>query len=101
MDAKMELMRAFLSAAVPLRIMGMQENDSGGPTPEQIEACRFIAEDLGERGDLLLFGSPKKGESADLANKLAQSIAVLAFAPGGVDIFDMHFEAHAIPGKGA
>lgn len=101
MDAKMELMRTFLSAAVPLRIMGMLENDSGGPTPEQLEACRFIVEDLGERGDLLLFGSQKKGESADLANKLAHGIAVLAFAPGGVDIFGMHFEAQAISEKGA
>lgn len=93
MNPKEDLMRAFLSAAVPLRIMGMQENDDGGPTREQIGACRPIVTDLGERGDLLLFGSHKKGESAELANGLAHAIAVLAFAPGGIDIFGMHFEA--------
>ena len=49
---------------------------------------------LGERGDILLFGGGKKGECAEIFNRTAHAIAVLAFVPGGVEIFGSRFEAN-------
>ena len=81
-----------LCAAVPFRIMEMREK--GGPNAADFEAARNASGALGERGDVLLYGGPKrKGEVAELFNQLAHSIAVLAFCPGGVTVFGEHWEA--------
>jgi len=50
---------------------------------------------LGEHGDILIHGGGKKGQCADLFNRTAHAIAVLAFAPGGVEVFGAKFEAKA------
>ena len=47
---------------------------------------------LGSRGDLLLFGGGKKGEVAALFNKVAKSIAIMSFWPGGITLFGQHWE---------
>ncbi|MFN8493161.1 MAG: hypothetical protein U0350_36495 [Caldilineaceae bacterium] len=86
----------FLSAAVPLRIMAMQASEEGGPTKEQMERARKALDDLGERGDVLQYGRGKQGEVAELANQLAQCVAILAFASGGVTAFEQHFEAKVV-----
>lgn len=87
----------FVSAAVPLRIMMLQAK--GGPSDLDIEIAQAFGQVLGEKGDVLLFGSNgKKGQAADLANSLAQALAVMSFFPGGVKIFGQHFEA-AVNGK--
>ena len=80
---------AALSVAVPLHIYELRL--SGGPTDADIIACRAFADDLGSHGDVLLFGSKKKGETADLFNRLARAIAVLSFCPGGVHLFGEHW----------
>lgn len=49
--------------------------------------------DIAYRGDDLLFRSKKEGETARLFNAYAKSIAVLAFCPGGVTVFNQHYEA--------
>lgn len=85
----------FLSLVVPLRIMALQENETGGPEARAMALARGYIDDLGKRGDILLFGGGKKGEVAALANGLAQGIAILAFAPGGITIFGQHWEAKA------
>lgn len=43
----------------------------------------------------MLFRSKRKGETADAFNHLAEGIACLAFAPGGVRLFGSHWEAVA------
>jgi hypothetical protein len=48
---------------------------------------------LGEHGDILLHGGGKKGEQADQFNRTAHAFAVLAFCPGGVEVFGARFEA--------
>ncbi len=83
-----------LSAAVPLHIVECHER--GGPTAEDIARIRPFAHTLAERGDRLLFRSEKAGETAALFNMLAEAIALLAYAPGGVRCFGQHFEAYAI-----
>jgi hypothetical protein len=77
-----ELLRVSLSAAVPLRIIDLYEQ--GGPDMRAIEAARAFGRILAEKGDLLLYRSPRKGETAALFNGLAQSLAVLSFQSGGV-----------------
>jgi hypothetical protein len=81
-----------LSAAVPLHIMGFQA--AGGPTFEDFGRAQQFSSELGERGDVLLFGGGRKGEAAKLFNETARALAVLAFVPGGVTIFGQHYESH-------
>ena len=80
-----------MSAAIPLHIMQIQER--GGPTEEDMKKAQATSDKLGEHGDILLFGGGKKGERADLFNRTAHAIAVLAFVPGGINIFGSHFES--------
>jgi hypothetical protein len=79
-----------LSAAVPLHIIELKAK--GGPDAEDLKQAQEFSKDLGERGDVLLFGSKKKGEAAGLFNGLAKSLAVLSFCPGGVTLFGNHWE---------
>jgi len=85
------LLAIAMSAAVPLHIMQLQEK--GGPDATDLKKAQETSDMLGERGDVLLFGGGKTGEAADLFNRTAHTIAVLAFVPGGIDIFGQHFEA--------
>ena len=79
-----------LSAAVPLHILRLKEK--GGPDAADFQKASKFSSALGERGDILLFGGGKKGECADLFNSVAFGIAVLAFCPGGIDLFGQHWE---------
>lgn len=81
----------MMQMAVPLHVLQLKEK--GGPTASDMAKAEESSGMLGERGDVLLFGGGKKGECADLFNRTAHAIAVLAFCPGGVDIFGQHFEA--------
>lgn len=85
------LLSIFLSAAVPLRMMELVGR--GGPTTDDMTRAQAASNLLGEKGDVLLFGSNRKGEAAYIANELAFSIAVLSFCPGGVRTFGQHFDA--------
>lgn len=52
------------------------------------------------KGDLLLYGSPRKGETAKLFNDLAEGLAWLALiAKGGVTFGEQHWDAEfeAVP----
>jgi hypothetical protein len=84
-----ELLAISLSAAVPLWI----EEFKRRPWSELIaiakEACQIVA----EKGDIIQYRSKKAGETAKAFNALARGIAVLAFSPGGIDCFGLHFEA--------
>lgn len=86
-----EALPIAMATAVPLYIMQLQ--DKGGPDTKDMERARVISDKLGERGDVLLHGSEKKGECAEMFNETARAIAVLAFVSGGVNIFGQHFEA--------
>ena len=85
------LLPEMMRMAAILRIAAMEER--GGPGPEDMRKARETADMLGEHGDILLHGGGKPGECADLFNRTAHAIAVLAFAPGGVDVFGARFEA--------
>jgi hypothetical protein len=48
---------------------------------------------IANSGDIILYKSSKKGETARAFNDLAKAIALLSFSPLGIDIFGLHFEA--------
>ncbi len=80
------LLTLSLSVAVPLwieelRSLSFEERQAlADPQPVM------------EKGDVMMFGAGKKGEAAKVFNSLARNIAILAFQPGGVTCFGMHFE---------
>ncbi len=83
-------LKIALPFAVTLRILEYQRR--GGPLPMDFERAQRFGEVLGEKGDILLFSSKKKGESAEMFNGLADAVAILSFCPGGVKVFGHHFE---------
>jgi len=96
------LLRDMLSMAVFFQIEQIRER--GGPTPEDMKKAQETSDILGEHGDILLYGGGKPGECADQFNRTAHAIAVLSFAPGGVTLFGITFDAAEqlknIKGKG-
>lgn len=81
-------LRAALCAAVPLRIVALQQ------LGEEEFAARFdrerldgLAQTVAEHGDDVLFRSKKRGETAAVFNAVADGIALLSFCPGGISIF--------------
>ena len=86
-----EILPTMIQAAVLLRIEELKSR--GGPSTEDMEKAQKTSDMLGEHGDILLYGGGKKGQCADLFNRTAHAIAVLAFVPGGINMFGAHFEA--------
>ena len=84
-----ELLKTALSAAVPLHIAELRRR----PWSELQERAAVAAQVVAEKGDVILYRSKKKGETAAAFNKLAEGLVICAFAPGGVTIFGLHFEA--------
>lgn len=89
MPANAALLEATLSAAVPLWIMQFQRR----PWSELQELAARAGQIVAEKGDIIQYRSKKKGETAAAFNALAQGLAVLAFAPGGVKFLSLRFEA--------
>lgn len=87
-----------LSTAVPLWIHEFKQR----PWQEIQELATEGSQFLGEHGDALMY--KQKGTTAKAFNYLAKGVAALAFVPGGVNTFGMHFEAvhpESIKGKGS
>lgn len=82
----------FLACFVPLRVADLQRR--GGPEDWEEDAALAFVIDVVEQGDVLLYGGAP-GEAGRLAARLVQTIAVLAFAPGGITIFGQHWEGTA------
>jgi len=82
------LLKMTLQIAVPLWI----EKTKGKPWEYIVERAKECSQVIAEKGDIILFKSKKKGETAEAFNRLAEGIACLSFMPGGVDTFGLHFE---------
>lgn len=80
-----------LQLVVPFKIWELQRR--GGPSDNEFEQARLVADIVAEKGDVLLYHSPKKGETAQIFKELSWAVAVAAFLPGGVEIFGNHYEA--------
>ena len=94
------ILETMIVPAAYLRIAEIEKQ--GGPTPEDMVKAQETAAILGEHGDILLHGGGRNGQCADLFNRTAHAIAVLAFVPGGVEVFGTRFEAKGrkLTGKG-
>jgi hypothetical protein len=79
-----------LSAAVPLWIESFVAK--GMSFDEVLAVAKGASQIIAEKGDLILFRSKKKGETAEAFNALAKAIAAMSFVPGGVTTFGQHFE---------
>lgn len=87
-------LRAHLQARVPLLMRFYRRK--GGPDEKDLERVRGYAKVIGEFGDLILFPDGK-GKDKDLLEKLAEGVAVLSFAPLGVTVFGLHYDASELP----
>jgi hypothetical protein len=58
--------------------------------------CYLPFDVVAHQGDIIQFRGKKKGETAAAFNKLAEGLACLAFAPGGVKFLNCHWEAHHV-----
>lgn len=64
------------------------------PFEQILERSKVCGQHIAERGDVLQFGNKKKdGKAAEAFNRLAEGLACLSFAPGGVKVLEMKFEA--------
>lgn len=92
-DCNFELLDLALQAVVPLWI------DRFRDMPVDSVLNRKRLEELGdvicERGDVIMYRSKKKGPTADAFNKLAEALARLAHAQGGVLFNGVRYEAPA------
>lgn len=87
------LLPAMLEVAVPLQIKAVR-----GWTPsERVEFARAHADTIASQGDDLQFGARRRGETARLFNVTARTVACLAYQPGGVTLFGVHWDAE--PGR--
>jgi hypothetical protein len=84
-----DLIKASLQVAVPLWIERLKHSSF----EYRNERGRICGDHIGEHGDIILYRGGKKGDSAFAFNRLAEGMAILAFQPGGVEAFDLHFEA--------
>ena len=89
-SSKLSLLQATLSVAVPMRIAELRHK----PLAEILdpEALSYIQARLGEAREEVLYGG-RCGAAG--FNALADGLARLAFLPGGIDVFGMHFNAEA------
>lgn len=84
----LKVLQEFLQAAVPLWTMRFKEL----PWEDLKEVMKEAERVLEESGELAVFVTVKKGETAKIFNAVARAIAALSFVPGGIDIFGRHFE---------
>lgn len=84
-NPNLSLLRCHLAAFVPLLIQEFLERRRTLILPRL-----DLAEQIAANGDAILHRVP--GRTAPAVSALVEAVATLAFAPGGVSIFGLHFE---------
>lgn len=87
--ARYDHLAEHLVAAVPVEIEMLR-----GLTDEQLATRRDwlrVLNLVAAKGDVLLYGGGQPGEAAAVFARLAEALAVLAFAEGGVTVFGLHW----------
>lgn len=87
------LLAISLAAAVPLLIAQIKKEQWSDERMQ--ETARESGDVIASKGDIILYKSPKKGETAKAFNALARGLACLSFAVGGVRFLGLHFEARS------
>lgn len=81
-----------LEVAVPLWIEQLAELEPAIRWARIAEWGSAAATEVASKGDVLMFGSKRRGEAAEVFNHLARGLAAAAFVPGGVKFAGLHFE---------
>jgi len=89
-DENHTLLRIALQAAVPLRIDQLRTKHISVILDET--TCRELGDDIATYGDIVMYKSEKRGETAKHFNQLVEAIARLAYNPGGVTFDGVHYE---------
>lgn len=89
-STKLELLRSSLAVAVPLWIDRWKSE--GKTLDDLLPQASAWSQIIAEKGDIILYRSKKKGETAAAFNALAQAIALMSLMPGGIKVFDVRFE---------
>jgi hypothetical protein len=87
-DFTEDLMLISLRLAVPMHI----EEIRGWSVEERVRVARLCVDEIGSHGDILQYGSKKRGEAAEVYNALARALAIGAYQPGGIDFAGQHWE---------
>jgi hypothetical protein len=83
------LLSASLGAAVPLWVdQILREGWSDDRMRREAEECSTV---VASKGDVILFRSSKRGETAAAFNALAKGVALLSFQVGGVVCFGTRY----------
>ena len=89
-----DVLSFMLDAAVRLRIEGLKAmNDEAYAWMWREWTNEVHLDNAGLWNEGILFGSNKVGETATAFNAMAKAIAALAFMPGGITVFNQHYEA--------
>lgn len=93
-----ELLKMTLAVSVPFKMLDIRRR--GGTTArdwawlaEQGDRFAFGSEAGASDASALLFGDGKRGTTARWAADLIRAVALLAFQPGGITLFGLHFDA--------
>jgi hypothetical protein len=84
------LLKLCIEATVPFMILDIIEQ--GGIKDYHLEEARRYVDIIASEGDLILYRSKKKGQTARAFNALCRLLAIGAFFPGGIKFMGMHFE---------
>lgn len=90
----------MLDLAVPLRILTLQAR--GGPTDTDWDLVQMYGVNslMMDMGAAQFSGASDAMDTPTWFDCLTQSIAVMAFVPGGIKVFDRRYVAHAQPAAG-
>jgi hypothetical protein len=91
-DQTRQLLLASLEVAVPLWVERVRRRSPMW----RLARASELATLLGEKGDVILFRSKKKGETAEAFNALAEAVAILLVSVGshGFKFLGMHWRHH-------
>lgn len=83
----------MLAVAVPLHILQIKER--GGPTMQEFQDLANLDPVLERADSLLLYRGKetKPGQIAEAFNELARGIAIMSFVPGGITVFNQHYQS--------
>lgn len=83
-----EALLVALAVAIPL----WQREVRKRPVGERMERAHALAHVIAAHGDNILYRGPKKGDTAEAFNALAEGLALASMVPGGVTFCGRHWE---------